>query len=479
MSKRGKLFLVLLFFLAAFLRRPFFSLAISGLPEIQKGRFYENGRPLKFIGVNGNDLLDPKITDSTREQALKNLSEACGVSVIRFVYPDCINCEESTLLKTFNLGSQYHLRFLVSLGDTTDSGKTFFDKDSEKYKKLSLETISKLKDKYLKTIFGWEIFNEASCGHLYEPTQAGKASSKFGESLFADCSQGLYSIMKNFSQEIKKNDPGHLLFNGLSLRNSNYDLVFWPPTNATASAYLMTNEISAFDACQTSFVLPQNPNQKKELLLPKSLENLKNDILVCQSFNKPSFVKATYLNDPQSAASDLKKALNLNFETNADGFIVSGWQICQDEKGQPLPEKCPTNKNQFFFEAKATDQICQILKNQADQLKSEITDKKDLSFPTIPPPGAGWTNLSSVIGAVVRLLITIAALLTLFYLIIGGLRWIISGGDAKKTEAAGKQITNALIGLGIVAAAWAVMVLLEKFFNISVLGGPISFPVPQ
>ncbi len=97
----------------------------------------------------------------------------------------------------------------------------------------------------------------------------------------------------------------------------------------------------------------------------------------------------------------------------------------------------------------------------------------------IPNPGVGWTDLGSVVGAVVRLLMTVAALATFFYLLLGGLQWIMSGGDSKKTEAAGKQITNALIGLGIVAASWAIMLILEKFFHITVISGPIDIPTPK
>lgn len=97
----------------------------------------------------------------------------------------------------------------------------------------------------------------------------------------------------------------------------------------------------------------------------------------------------------------------------------------------------------------------------------------------IPSPGAGWTDLGSVIAAIVRLLMMVAALATFFYLLMGGLQWIMSGGDPKKTEAAGKQITNALIGLGIVAASWAIMLILERFFHVTILSGPIQIPTPQ
>lgn len=95
----------------------------------------------------------------------------------------------------------------------------------------------------------------------------------------------------------------------------------------------------------------------------------------------------------------------------------------------------------------------------------------------VPTPGMGLTNLESVISAVIQVMFLIAGLATFMFLILGGIKWITSGGDSKKTEAAGNQITAALIGLGIVAVAWALMVVIEKFFNIHILSG-FSIPKP-
>jgi len=54
-------------------------------------------------------------------------------------------------------------------------------------------------------------------------------------------------------------------------------------------------------------------------------------------------------------------------------------------------------------------------------------------------------------------------------LIIGGIRWILSGGDKANTESARNQITAALIGLIIVFAAWALATLLGTVLNIDIL----------
>lgn len=63
-------------------------------------------------------------------------------------------------------------------------------------------------------------------------------------------------------------------------------------------------------------------------------------------------------------------------------------------------------------------------------------------------------------------IILVAGLATFMYLIYGGLQWIMSGGDKGKLEEARNKITNGIIGLAIVASAWAVYLLIDYFFGI-------------
>ena len=86
------------------------------------------------------------------------------------------------------------------------------------------------------------------------------------------------------------------------------------------------------------------------------------------------------------------------------------------------------------------------------------------------------TNLGSVISAGIGLAIIGAALLAFAYLVWGGFEWIGSGGDKAGMEAARNRITAAFVGLFIVAAAWAITLLIEKFFGIKVISGPIEIP---
>lgn len=90
-----------------------------------------------------------------------------------------------------------------------------------------------------------------------------------------------------------------------------------------------------------------------------------------------------------------------------------------------------------------------------------------------PAPDSGFESLGNltfpaIISGLIRLAVIIAAIVFFFILVIGGIRWIASGGDKTQTEAARNQITAALVGLVIVFAAWAIVALINTFFNIDI-----------
>lgn len=80
----------------------------------------------------------------------------------------------------------------------------------------------------------------------------------------------------------------------------------------------------------------------------------------------------------------------------------------------------------------------------------------------------GGLTIPGIISALIRLTVVVAAIVFFFILVIGGIRWIASGGDKAQTEAARNQITAALVGLVIVFAAWAIVALINTFFHIDI-----------
>jgi len=51
-----------------------------------------------------------------------------------------------------------------------------------------------------------------------------------------------------------------------------------------------------------------------------------------------------------------------------------------------------------------------------------------------------------------------------FFLLWGGLQWILSGGDKDNTEKARKKVTSALIGLVVILSAYAIATILDIIF---------------
>ena len=52
------------------------------------------------------------------------------------------------------------------------------------------------------------------------------------------------------------------------------------------------------------------------------------------------------------------------------------------------------------------------------------------------------------------------------YLVYGGVEWLTSGGDKAKLESARAKLTNALIGVAIIAASFAIWKIVLTFFGI-------------
>lgn len=89
------------------------------------------------------------------------------------------------------------------------------------------------------------------------------------------------------------------------------------------------------------------------------------------------------------------------------------------------------------------------------------------------------TDLGRLISTGISVAIILAGILVFVFLVWGGLEWIMSGGDKGKVEAARNRIVNALVGLAIIAASWALIKMIGYFFGIQAgLSGPLNIPKP-
>lgn len=85
----------------------------------------------------------------------------------------------------------------------------------------------------------------------------------------------------------------------------------------------------------------------------------------------------------------------------------------------------------------------------------------------------GGSALGALISSIVGALFIAGFLLAFFYLMTGGISWISAGGDKTKLESARDNITNAIIGIIIVGASWALTSLVAGFFGFDLTKLPI------
>lgn len=89
---------------------------------------------------------------------------------------------------------------------------------------------------------------------------------------------------------------------------------------------------------------------------------------------------------------------------------------------------------------------------------------------------SGPTSVGGVLGAVINVMFVLAAIIALWFLVQGGIRWITSQGDTKNVEGARNQIIAAAVGLAVTFLAYLIVNLMLQFF----LGTSLnSIVIPQ
>lgn len=91
----------------------------------------------------------------------------------------------------------------------------------------------------------------------------------------------------------------------------------------------------------------------------------------------------------------------------------------------------------------------------------------------------GYSDLGQFVSNFLVLVFGIAILVVLIMLIYGAFEWIISGGDKEAVGKARTRIMNALIGLAVLAVAFAVAKVAGQFLGFPSLGNiPVPTPPP-
>ena len=79
-------------------------------------------------------------------------------------------------------------------------------------------------------------------------------------------------------------------------------------------------------------------------------------------------------------------------------------------------------------------------------------------------------NLNDLIRTVLRTAIVGAAIISVVYLIYNGIKYMVSGGDATKTEEAQKGLANAIIGLVVALAAYLIVEFITGMLGYDLVG---------
>ena len=74
-------------------------------------------------------------------------------------------------------------------------------------------------------------------------------------------------------------------------------------------------------------------------------------------------------------------------------------------------------------------------------------------------------KIGGVVGGIINVILILATLACLFYLIWGGVRWTMSGGDQGKIAAARATIIAALIGLVVAFLAFVIVSVVLYIFT--------------
>lgn len=133
------------------------------------------------------------------------------------------------------------------------------------------------------------------------------------------------------------------------------------------------------------------------------------------------------------------------------GFIfglISPWMLVSPAFAQtPTPTPLPTSAVNICPPDSVFDPLCRI----------------------------GFTDFGTIVGRIIILILIIAIVISLVFLIYGGIRWILSGGDKTAVESARNHIVAAIVGLVVALLAFFIIRVVLGLLGINIL----DFELPR
>ena len=92
------------------------------------------------------------------------------------------------------------------------------------------------------------------------------------------------------------------------------------------------------------------------------------------------------------------------------------------------------------------------------------------------PGPAGVEQLQQLVQRVINMSVGLAFVVLTIMLVVGGIKFITSGGDQKAVQGAWGTITWALLGILFLVLTWLILLLIETFTGVPVTKFCIGFP---
>ena len=86
------------------------------------------------------------------------------------------------------------------------------------------------------------------------------------------------------------------------------------------------------------------------------------------------------------------------------------------------------------------------------------------------------SDLGTLFERIVSLALGFAGIVLFILLLVGGFKFITSGGDPKAVESARKTLTSAIAGLIIILISYLIMILISNITGVDVTEFKISLP---
>lgn len=84
------------------------------------------------------------------------------------------------------------------------------------------------------------------------------------------------------------------------------------------------------------------------------------------------------------------------------------------------------------------------------------------------PPAAGLTQLQAILVRLIEVSVGLAFVALVVVITWAGIRYLVSGGDAKGLQAATQTLTWGVVGMVFLVLAWLILKLIEAFTGVPV-----------